>query len=266
MYADALDSSCSARTVRLLKPHEEIELAQRIERGDLAAKDRLITESCDSSSRSPGGTRAMGSRSMTWSRRACRADPGIGEVDWRKGFRFSTYATLWIRQSIERGLATCRDPSPCPLTWPRRPQLAASATSSPSSSSGSRSWRRSPRCRHAVNEVEETARGLTRREPDQELRRSDSATLGHLKAADNEAPRRKSTRPAHVPRPAGPAAPARRRAQGDPPALGTEGEERTRAQVGRELRISPQKAEQIERRALDRLSRMDDLAAFREAA
>ena len=48
--------------------------------------------------------------------------------------------------------------------------------------------------------------------------------------------------------------------------FGTEGEERTRAQVGRELRISPQKAEQIERRALDRLSRMDDLAAFREAA
>ncbi|MEY2533548.1 MAG: hypothetical protein QOF29_1458, partial [bacterium] len=48
--------------------------------------------------------------------------------------------------------------------------------------------------------------------------------------------------------------------------FGTEGEERTRAQVGRELRISPQKAEQIERRALDRLSRMDELADMREAA
>ncbi|HEX4733690.1 MAG TPA: sigma-70 family RNA polymerase sigma factor, partial [Thermoleophilaceae bacterium] len=27
------------------------------------------------------------------------------KFDWRKGFKFSTYATLWIRQAIQRGLA-----------------------------------------------------------------------------------------------------------------------------------------------------------------
>jgi len=90
---------------RLLEPHEEIELAQRIERGDLAAKDRLIN--CN--------LRLVVSVARKYQGQGLSMNDLVQEgmlgliraaekFDWRKGFRFSTYATLWIRQAIQRGL------------------------------------------------------------------------------------------------------------------------------------------------------------------
>ncbi|MEN3282781.1 MAG: polymerase primary sigma factor [Solirubrobacteraceae bacterium] len=90
----------------LLTPAEEIELAKRIERGDLAAKDRLITSNLRlvvSIARKYQGVSDL-----------CLIDTiqegmlglirAAEKFDWRKGFRFSTYATLWIRQAIGRAL------------------------------------------------------------------------------------------------------------------------------------------------------------------
>src|SRR3954453_18444426 len=85
---------------RLLTPQEEIDLAKRIERGDLEAKDRMINANLRlvvSIARKNQGVGGL-----------CRLDliqegiigliRAVEKFDWRKGFRFSTYATLWIRQ------------------------------------------------------------------------------------------------------------------------------------------------------------------------
>jgi RNA polymerase primary sigma factor len=91
----------------LLRPHEELELAKRIERGDLRAKERLITHnlrlvvSIAKRYQSAGDLTLLDliQEGMLGLIRAAE------KFDWRKGFRFSTYATLWIRQAIQRGLA-----------------------------------------------------------------------------------------------------------------------------------------------------------------
>jgi RNA polymerase primary sigma factor len=90
----------------LLTAAEELELAKRIERGDLAAKERLITSNLRlvvSIARKYQGVTDL-----------CLIDTiqegmlglirAAEKFDWRKGFRFSTYATLWIRQAIGRAL------------------------------------------------------------------------------------------------------------------------------------------------------------------
>jgi RNA polymerase primary sigma factor len=91
----------------LLRPSEEIELAKRIERGDLRAKEKLITHnlrlvvSIAKRYQSAGDLTLLDliQEGMLGLIRAAE------KFDWRKGFRFSTYATLWIRQAIQRGLA-----------------------------------------------------------------------------------------------------------------------------------------------------------------
>jgi RNA polymerase primary sigma factor len=91
---------------RLLTPAEETELAKRIERGDLEAKERMINANLRlvvSIARKYQGTSELTlldliQEGMFGLIRAAE------KFDWRRGFRFSTYATLWIRQAIGRAV------------------------------------------------------------------------------------------------------------------------------------------------------------------
>jgi RNA polymerase primary sigma factor len=89
----------------LLSAREEIELAKRIERGDLDAKERLINSNLrlvvSLAKKYPTYDLTLLDLIQEGIFGLVRA---AEKFDWRKGYKFSTYATFWIRQAIQRGI------------------------------------------------------------------------------------------------------------------------------------------------------------------
>jgi RNA polymerase primary sigma factor len=259
---------------RLLTPAEEIELAKRIERGDLQAKERLVNSNLRlvvSIARKYRNTGELGLLDLI--------QEGIlgliraaEKFDWRKGFRFSTYATLWIRQAIQRGLADRGRTIRLPANVAQRERTIARVERELAAKLG-----RDPDDEEIaeaagltldqVTELRDISRVVTSLE--RPVGEEDAAELGQLLPSPGPAPEEEvevSLREDLVRRTLAELPPQHRRVIELRFGLDGEAEPLGLAQVGRELGVSASRVRQIEQDALRRLSLRLELQALREAA
>ena len=107
MYTSNLDSYFkSAAKIDLLTRAEEVELAKKIESGDMRAREKMITANLRLAISIANKYAKYGN--VSYEDLIQEANIGlikaVEKFDWRRGFKFSTYACWWIKQAVTRYL------------------------------------------------------------------------------------------------------------------------------------------------------------------
>src|SRR5437762_9575560 len=128
---------------KLLTAAEEVTLAKAIERGDVTAKRRLIQSNLRLVVSIAKGYRGLGVPFLDLIQEGTLGlNRAVEKFDWRRGYKFSTYATWWIRQSVQRAVANHARTIRVPVHVVERQQKlsrAARSTRCPSGSAASSS-------------------------------------------------------------------------------------------------------------------------------
>jgi RNA polymerase primary sigma factor len=253
----------------LLTAAEEVELAQRIERGDLAAKERMIHSNLrlviSIARKHQNLGLPLGDLIQEGIIGLIRASE---KFDWRRGFKFSTYATLWIRQSMQRALSNTSRTIRVPVHIEQRQRKLARTERELTNKLG-----RDPTDEELataaymeldeVLELREAPQAVT--SLDRPVGEDGEAALGDLLPSDQVEPgeeiveveRMQSLRGA-----LGELSPRERKVIELRFGL-VDGQEQTVAAIARELGVTKEQAHRLEDEALDRLSHVQ---ALRDAA
>jgi RNA polymerase primary sigma factor len=256
----------------LLTREEEVELAKRIERGDLAAKEQMVNSNLrlvvSIARKYQGVEMSLLDLIQEGILGLIRATE---KFDYRKGFKFSTYATFWIRESIQRAIANRARIIRIPVHIGQRERRIGRAQRELMARLG-----REPTDEELadaadlqvreIREARDAARVVT--SLDRPVGEDEDTTLGALLASEDLGPEEEVeiALRGEALRSALDRLPAREREvvklrygiDGDDPTPLTE--------AGRRLGISPDAVRQLERRALAELAESRELEALRPAA